>query len=87
MEVSGQLHAPAALPPANNWIGGWVSPRDELDAVGKRKISFRCLESNLSSSAIRHVARRYTDSAIPDNISRSKCYQYSYNILKQKTVR
>jgi hypothetical protein len=32
MEVSGQLHAPSALPPRErptrtHWIGGWVSPR------------------------------------------------------------
>jgi hypothetical protein len=31
MEVSGQLHAPAALPPGKeppgtHWIGGWVGP-------------------------------------------------------------
>jgi hypothetical protein len=40
MEVSGQLHAPAALPPeerasGTNWIGGWVVPRASLDAVEK----------------------------------------------------
>jgi len=32
MEVSGQLHAPAALlprkeSPGTHWIGGWVGPR------------------------------------------------------------
>jgi len=31
MEVSGQLHAPAAFPweksPGTHWIGGWVGPR------------------------------------------------------------
>jgi len=30
MEVSGQLHVPAALPPRKEpfiWIGGWVGPR------------------------------------------------------------
>jgi hypothetical protein len=30
LEVSGQLHAPAALPPGTNWIGGWVGPRAGL---------------------------------------------------------
>jgi hypothetical protein len=40
--VSGQLHAPAALPPGEratgtHWIGGWVGPRAGLDAVEKRK--------------------------------------------------
>jgi hypothetical protein len=43
MEVSGQLHAPAALtpgkePPRSHWIGGWVGPRAGLDRVVKRKI-------------------------------------------------
>jgi hypothetical protein len=38
MEVSVQLHAPAALPPSErapgtNWIGGWVGPRAVLDTV------------------------------------------------------
>jgi hypothetical protein len=41
MEVSGQLHAPAVLPPGEgapgtHWIGGWVDPRAGLDAVEKR---------------------------------------------------
>jgi hypothetical protein len=45
MEVSGQLHAPVALPPrerapGTHWIGGWVGPRAVLDAVVQRKISF-----------------------------------------------
>jgi hypothetical protein len=40
MEVSGQLHASAALPPRKEplipiWIGGWVGPRAVLDAVVK----------------------------------------------------
>jgi len=42
MEVSGQLHAPAALlpgkePPGTHWIGGWLGLRAGLDAVVKRK--------------------------------------------------
>jgi hypothetical protein len=41
--MSGQLHAPAALPPGKeppprtHWIGGWVDPRAGLDDVEKRK--------------------------------------------------
>jgi hypothetical protein len=43
MEVSGQLHALAALPPRERapctcWIGGWMGPRAVLDVVVKRKI-------------------------------------------------
>jgi len=34
MEVSGQLHAPAAL---TTWIGSWVGSRAGLNAVAKRK--------------------------------------------------
>jgi len=37
MEVSGQLHAPAALllgkVSGAQWTGGWVGPRVDLDAV------------------------------------------------------
>jgi hypothetical protein len=39
MEVNGQLHDLAALPPGKerHWIGGWVGPRAGLDVVVKRK--------------------------------------------------
>jgi hypothetical protein len=43
MEVSGQLHAPAALPQG---IGGWMGPRAILDMVVKRKIPNPHQESN-----------------------------------------
>jgi hypothetical protein len=41
--VSGQLHAPSALPPGKepprtHWLGGWVSPRAGLHDVEWRKI-------------------------------------------------
>jgi hypothetical protein len=43
MEVSGQIHAPAALPlkekdPGAHWIGGWVGPKAGLDSVVKVKL-------------------------------------------------
>jgi hypothetical protein len=38
IKVSGQLHAPATLPPRKEtrslYIGGWVNPRAGLDDVG-----------------------------------------------------
>jgi hypothetical protein len=42
MEVSGHLHATAALPPGESapgthWVGRWVDPRAGLDDVEKRK--------------------------------------------------
>jgi hypothetical protein len=48
MEVSGQLHDPAALPPMErapgiHWIGGWVDPSTSLDMGVKRKISKRII--------------------------------------------
>jgi hypothetical protein len=69
MEVSGQLHAPAALSPkerapSTHWIGGWVGPRAVLDAVVKRKIISPCRESNPRTPIVQLVAQRYTDWAI-----------------------
>jgi len=56
MEVSGQLHPPAALlpenqPPGSHWIGGWVGPRAGLGTVAKKKILSSCRKSNLYRSA------------------------------------
>lgn len=34
MDMSGQIHAPAALAPDNNLICDWMNPRAGLDAVG-----------------------------------------------------
>jgi hypothetical protein len=55
MEVSGQLHAPAALHPRKE---GWVGPRVVLDAVVKRKITSPCRDSNLP--IFQPVAQSYT---------------------------
>jgi len=43
MEVSGQLHDLATLPPretapSTQWIGDWVSTRASLDALVKTQI-------------------------------------------------
>jgi hypothetical protein len=56
-EQSASHHDRFPLPlqeitPGNHWIGGWVGPRANLDAV-KRKI-FPCQESNPSCPAIAH---------------------------------
>jgi hypothetical protein len=63
MEVSGQLHAPAALPPAKEPLVpvGWVSPRAVLDAVVKRKIASPRQESSPRTPILQPVAQRYTD--------------------------
>jgi hypothetical protein len=43
MQVSGQLHAPAALSSGKNtftdWEEGWVGPRSRLDVKGEENIS------------------------------------------------
>jgi hypothetical protein len=62
MEVSGQLHTPAALPPGKNL-------QYPLNSAGR--VSLRAEEKNLTPTgnrtpAVQAVARRYTDSAIPD---------------------
>jgi hypothetical protein len=69
MEVSGQLHAPAALSPrerapGTHWVGGWVISRTVLDAVVKRKIPSPRRESNPRAPIVQPVAQRYTDWAI-----------------------
>jgi hypothetical protein len=66
MEVSGQLHAPAALPPGErapgtHWIGGWVGPTAVLDAVVKRTISSPRRELNPRTPIVQPVAQRYTE--------------------------
>jgi hypothetical protein len=73
MEVSGQLHALAALPPRErapdtHWVGGWVDPRTVLDAVVKRKIPSPRRESNHETPIVQPVAMRYTDWAITAHI-------------------
>jgi hypothetical protein len=52
MDVSGQLHTPAALNPGEgvpgtHRIGTWVGPRASLDAVEKRKF-LHCRELSQS---------------------------------------
>jgi hypothetical protein len=69
MEVSSQLHAPAALPLGKEplvpvELGGWMGPRAVLDAVVKRKIPSPRRESNPRTPIIQPVAQRYTDWAI-----------------------
>jgi hypothetical protein len=67
MEVSDQLHAPAALSPGKEplvRIGGWMGPRAVLDAVVKRKIPTPRRESSPRTPIIQPVAQRYTDWAI-----------------------
>jgi hypothetical protein len=56
MEVSGQLHAPAALPPGErapgtHWIGGWVGPRAVLEAEEYQKIC--CQQGLLKERAVK----------------------------------
>jgi hypothetical protein len=57
MEMSGQLHAPAALPPGQtdpgtHFIVGWIDPRVDLNVLQKGKISCSCLEFNPDSSVV-----------------------------------
>jgi hypothetical protein len=69
LEVSGQLHVPAALPPGKSpgthFIGGWVDPRVGLDYMEKWKFfTLPGLELPLPL-VVQPVASRYTDWAIP----------------------
>jgi hypothetical protein len=66
MEMSVQLHVPAALPPGTNALerGGWVGPGAGLDAVERRTMSCPCRESNPDSSTVQSVVRRCADFTI-----------------------
>jgi hypothetical protein len=70
MEVSGQLHAPAVLPPGKEPLvpigqdAGGGGGRAVLDAVVKRKIPSPRRESNPRTPNVQPVAQRYTDWAI-----------------------
>jgi len=58
MELSGRLHAPAALLPGRNlgtcYVGGWVGHRDGVDVFKEEKGSCPCRDSNpwLSSALL-----------------------------------
>jgi len=56
MEMSGQFHVPATLPPMerapdNHWIDGGVDPRAGLDMVSERKIPSPRLTRNWVTAA------------------------------------
>jgi hypothetical protein len=66
MEVSGQLHAPVALPPVKESPAhiGWVGHRAGLDTVVKRKFPSPRRESNPRTPIVQPVAQRFTGWAI-----------------------
>jgi len=61
MEMGGQSHAPAALPPGKIWcthcIGGWVGPRASQDGCGKSRPPPPAFDPR----TVQPVASRYTD--------------------------
>jgi hypothetical protein len=59
MEVSGQLHAPAALPPGEELLR--VVPRTGLDVVEKIKITCFRQESSPDPTTMLSIAYRYID--------------------------
>jgi hypothetical protein len=70
MEVSGQLDAPATLPPQERaprtlWIGGLVGTRAGVDTVSKRKTPSPRRKANPDHPIVQPVPSRYTDWAIP----------------------
>jgi len=59
MKVSGQLHAPAALPPGKEpmvWIRGGVGPSAVLDTVVKREIPSSRRGSNPKTPIVQPLA-------------------------------
>jgi hypothetical protein len=86
VEVSGELHGPAALSPrerapGTHWIGGWIVPRAGLDAVSKRKIPSLRPKSNPDHPIVQSVASRYTGWAIHSCVLCSVfCLAYSSQV-------
>jgi hypothetical protein len=57
MEVSGELHAPAALPPGERTFfthstGGWIGPKTGMDIMENRNNLCLCRESKPSRPAL-----------------------------------
>jgi len=44
-------YTPRVRAPGTHWVGGWMSPRAGLDAMGRRQIPISCPESNFGSPA------------------------------------
>jgi hypothetical protein len=51
--------------PSTHWIGGWVRPRANIDAVANRKIPCPCRESNPGRSAHSLVTKLTELSRLP----------------------
>jgi hypothetical protein len=69
LEVSGQLHAPVALPPGEkapiiHWIRGLMSPWTCLDDMEKNSWTYRYSKSD--PLVLQPVSSRYTDCVIPE---------------------
>jgi hypothetical protein len=95
MEVNGQLHASAALPPGTHWIGGWVGLWAGQGAVWKRTIFCPCRESNPGRPA-RGPSLCWLSHAIPEMVywnkpRRLNCFlpnrftYWSWNMIRHYT--
>jgi hypothetical protein len=80
MEMGSQLHAPAALPLGNNWIGGWVDRKAGLNLIEERKpLPLPGIELR---SSIRSVVTILTE--LPHGNTRKmlakNCYSYKWSM-------
>jgi hypothetical protein len=85
MEVSGQLHAPAALPPEKSprypfyrRLGG---PQSRSGRYEELKIFYPTGTRTPPPRVVQPIASRYTDWAIPASV-----FLYKYRILMSKTL-
>jgi len=84
MEVSGQLHAPAASSGkrahVTHWLGGWMGPSAGLYSVEGRKIPSLCRESNSGRPEWKFQFRFNSPREIPVSLS----WQHMVSVLYQR---
>jgi hypothetical protein len=77
LEMSGQFHVPAALPPVpNGYEAGWAP--EAVWTTWRRENSWPYRDANSDPSVVQPVASRYTDYSFPASQFLVKYSKYTY---------